>query len=51
MGETISLDDYTTTVTLRLRLPGNCGATHSISLCIMMIVRNLRTQYNNSYLC
>ena len=27
MGETISLDDYTT-------LPGNSGATHSISLCI-----------------
>ena len=26
MGETISLDDYTT-------LPGNSGATHSISLC------------------
>jgi len=27
MGETISLDDYTT-------LPGKSGATHSISLCI-----------------
>ena len=27
MGETVSLDDYTT-------LPGKSGATHSISLCI-----------------
>ena len=30
MGETISLDDYTVYTTL----PGNSGATHSISLCI-----------------
>ena len=29
MGETISLDDYTT-------LPGKSGATHSISLCIAL---------------
>jgi hypothetical protein len=34
MGETISLDDYTT-------LPGKSGATHSISLCIANLNLNL----------
>jgi len=37
MGETISLDDYTVYTTL----PGNSGATHSISLCIAGYGRTL----------
>ena len=34
MGETISLDDYTT-------LPGKSGATHSISLCLATLLPSI----------
>ena len=43
MGETISLDDYTT-------LPGKSGATHSISLCIALGITSTEEEMHKDML-